>query len=364
MRAMKTLLATAGILALALTASQASAAPAVTEADVIVKDFRFHDGETLPELKLHYRTLGTPHKDAHGKIDNAVMILHGTGGSGAQFLAPQFADELYGAGQPLDATKYFIILPDSIGQGGSSKPSDGLRMAFPQYDYDDMVEGQRLMLAKGLGIEHLRLIFGTSMGCMHIFVWAEAHPDFADALMPMACQPVEIAGRNRMWRVGSIDAIKADPAWHGGNYTTPPLQGLRTAAALSVIAGSAPEYLQAQYPSRQQAETYWHERIDKNLAAPGDANDMIYQYEASRNYNPWPNLERITAPMTWINSGDDFINPPELGIPDKAMPRLKTTRFRLIASSPETRGHGTHTWAKFWKDDLSDLLKRTGKTPG
>jgi homoserine O-acetyltransferase len=348
---------------LALLSSPAIAAPQVTEADVVVKDFHFHNGETLPELKLHYRTLGTPHRDAQGKIDNAVMILHGTGGSGAQFLAPQFADELYGLGQPLDATKYFIILPDNIGHGGSSKPSDGLRMAFPQYDYDDMVEGQRLMLAKGLGIAHLRLIFGTSMGCMHIFVWAEAHPDFADALMPMACQPVEIAGRNRMWRIGSIDAIKADPAWQGGNYTTPPLQGLRTAAALSVIASSAPEYLQAQYPTRPQAEAYWRERIDKNIAAT-DANDMIYQYDASRNYNPWPGLERITAPMTWINSGDDFINPPELGIPDKAMPRLKTTRFRLIPSSPDTRGHGTHTWAKFWKDDLSDLLKRTEKTPG
>ncbi|ESQ93800.1 alpha/beta fold hydrolase [Asticcacaulis benevestitus] len=361
MRAMTTLLTTAGIISLMLTA-QASAAPAVTEADVVVKDFHFHDGETLPELKLHYRTLGTPHRNAHGKIDNAVMILHGTGGSGAQFLAPQFADELYGPGQPLDATKYFIILPDNIGHGGSSKPSDGLRMAFPKYDYDDMVEGQRLILAKGLGIEHLRLIFGTSMGCMHIFVWAEAHPDFADALMPMACQPIEIAGRNRMWRIGSIDAIKADPAWQGGNYTSPPAQGLRTAAALSVIAGSAPEYLQAQYPTRQQAETYWRERIDKNLAST-DANDMIYQYDASRNYNPWPGLERITAPMTWINSGDDFINPPELGITDKALQRLKTTHIRLIPSSPETRGHGTHTWAKFWKDDLSDLLKRTAKQP-
>ncbi|ESQ83865.1 hypothetical protein AEAC466_11085 [Asticcacaulis sp. AC466] len=355
---MRTLLASLVLSALML--GPANAAPSVSDADVTLRDFHFHSGETLPALRMHYRTLGTPHRDAQGRIDNAVMILHGTGGSGAQFLAPYFADVLYGAGQPLDTTKYFIILPDSIGHGGSSKPSDGLKMAFPKYDYDDMVEAQRLMLKDGLGITHLRLIFGTSMGCMHIFVWAEAHPDFADALMPMACQPVEIAGRNRMWRVGAMDAIRADPAWQNGDYKTPPVQGLRTAASLSLIAGSAPEYLQANFPTREKAETYWRARIEADIASR-DANDFLYQFDASRNYNPWPDLEKITAPMTWINSADDFINPPELGAPDLALKRLKTVRFRLIPSSPDTRGHGTHTWAKFWKDDLSDLLKRTAK---
>ncbi|MDV6332749.1 alpha/beta fold hydrolase [Asticcacaulis sp. 201] len=355
---MRTLLAT--LVLCAVMIGPAKAAPPVSEADVTLRDFHFHSGETLPALRMHYRTLGTPHRDAQGRIDNAVMILHGTGGSGAQFLAPYFADMLYGAGQPLDTAKYFIILPDSIGHGGSSKPSDGLKMAFPKYDYDDMVEAQRLMLKDGLGITHLRLIFGTSMGCMHIFVWAEAHPDFADALMPMACQPVEIAGRNRMWRIGAMDAIRADPAWQNGNYKTPPVQGLRTAASLSLIAGSAPEYLQTNFPTREKAETYWRARIEADIASR-DANDFLYQFDASRNYNPWPDLEKITAPMTWINSADDFINPPELGIPDLALKRLKTVRSRLIPSSPDTRGHGTHTWAKFWKDDLSDLLKRTAK---
>ncbi|WP_189485439.1 alpha/beta fold hydrolase [Asticcacaulis endophyticus] len=335
-------------------------ASAAKQASVTLKDFRFKSGETLSELKMNYRTLGTPHYDAKGQVDNAVMILHGTGGSGAQFLVPQFADELYGPGQPLDITRYFIILPDNIGHGASSKPSDGLRMAFPKYDYDDMVEAQRQMLKSALKIDHLRLIFGTSMGCMHIFVWAEAHPDFADALMPMACQPVEIAGRNRMWRVAAMDAIRADPVWQGGNYTTQPVQGLRTAAALSVMAGSAPEYLQAQFPTRAQAEVNIRERIEKDIASR-DANDFIYQFDASRTYNPWPNLEKITAPTVWINSGDDFINPPELGIPEKALPRLSSVTYRLIPSSPDTRGHGTHTWAKFWKDDLTALLKKTQK---
>lgn len=344
--------------ALCLIAPAAVAAPAVTEGEVVMHDFTFGTGEKLKDLRMHYRTLGTPKRDAKGRIINAVMILHGTGGTGAQFLARQFADELYGPGQPLDTVRYFIILPDNIGHGASSKPSDGLRMAFPKYDYADMVEAQRQMLKTAFGIERLRLIFGTSMGCMHIFVWAEAHPDFADALMPMACQPVEIAGRNRMWRVAAMDAIRADPAWQGGNYATPPVQGLRTAAALSVMAGSAPEYFQAQYPTREAAEANVRERINKDIASR-DANDFLYQFDSSRTYNPLPGLEKITAPTVWINSADDFINPPELKIPETVLPRLKTVSYRLIPSSPDTRGHGTHTWAKFWKDDLVQLLKKT-----
>src|SRR3954447_6961942 len=238
---------------LAALAAQVADPPAKVwpthEADVVLRDFHFHTGEALPELRMHYTTLGSPHRNAAGEIDNAVMVLHGTGGTGQQFLRPQFADELYGAGQPLDVHKYWIILPDNVGHGKSSKPSDGLRMKFPKYDYDDMVEAQYRMLQQ-LGVTHLRLIMGTSMGCMHAFVWGEAHPTFVSALMPMACEPIEIAGLNRMWRQLAINGIEADPVWQDGYYRTEPTRGLRTAESLLFIAGSAPIYYQAQYPTR------------------------------------------------------------------------------------------------------------------
>ena len=345
----------------ALIAQAAAPAPQkswpIGEGDAVLRDFRFASGETLPQVRMHYTTLGRPHRNAAGDIDNAVMVLHGTGGTGRQFLQPQFADELYGPGQPLDTEKYWIILPDNIGHGGSAKPSDGLRMKFPAYDYDDMVEAQRQMLAT-LGVKRLRLLLGTSMGCMHAFVWGEKFPDFARALMPLACQPVEIAGANRTWRQLSINAIKADPAWQSGNYQDQPWQGLRTAASLSVVVGSAPLYWQSQYPTRETAAAYAEQRIATALKTH-DANDYIYQLESSRNYNPWPRLERITAPMMWINSADDYINPHNLPYPRQAVKRMKNARFRLIAETTDTRGHGTHTWAKFWKDDLVDLLART-----
>ena len=328
------------------------------EADVVIGDFRFRSGEVLPELRMHYTTLGRPHRNAAGEIDNAVMVLHGTGGSGQQFLRPQFADELYGPGQPLDISRYWIILPDNIGHGKSSKPSDGLRMRFPKYDYDDMVEAQRRMLVEGLGVTHLRLIMGTSMGCMHGFVWAETHPTFARAVMPLACQPIEIAGLNRMWRQMLIDAIQADPGWNGGNYAAQPAQGLRAAQSILVIAGSAPLYQQAQYPTRNAATAYVRQAV-ANAVKDLDANDMIYQFESSRNYNPWPQLERITVPLAWINSADDFINPRNLDVPGRALKRMPTARFRLIPETAETRGHGTHSWAKFWKADLIELLERS-----
>ena len=328
--------------------------------DVVLKDFRFGDGETLPVLRMHYTTLGWPHRNVSGEIDNAVMVLHGTGGSGWQFLRPQFADELYGPGQPLDIRRYFIILPDNIGHGRSSKPSDGLRMRFPKYDYDDLIEAQRRMLVEGLGVRHLRLIMGTSMGCMQSFVWGETHPEFASALMPLACEPIEIAGLNRMWRQLAINGIKADPAWQGGDYKAQPMTGLRGAENLLFVAGAAPLYYQAQYPTRQLAGDYAEERVSMGLKEL-DANDLIYQLDSSRNYNPWPGLEKITAPMTWINSADDFINPRNLTIPQQAVRRMKNARFRLIAETAETRGHGTHTWAKFWKADLISLLARSEK---
>lgn len=347
----------------AAPAAAPTAAPvskwATKEGDVAIRDFRFRSGEVMPMVRMHYATLGTPHRNAKGEIDNAVMVLHGTGGSGKQFLQPQFADELYGPGQPLDIDRYYIILPDNVGHGGSSKPSDGLRMKFPQYDYADMVELQHRMLTDGLGIRKLRLIMGTSMGCMHGFIWGETYPDFAEALMPLACQPVEIAGLNRMWRQMLIDGIKADPAWLDGEYKSQPKLGLRTAASLSVVAGGAPLNLQKNYPTRDAAATYARERVDRDIASR-DANDMIYQFESSRTYNPWPGLERITAPMTWINSADDFINPRNLSYPEQAVKRMPNARFRLIAESDETRGHGTHTWAVNWKADLIELIARSG----
>ena len=328
------------------------------EQDVILKDFRFRDGESLPKLKIHVTTLGSPHRNAAGQIDNAVMVLHGTGGTGKQFLQPQFADELYGPGQPLDIRKYWIILPDNIGHGGSSKPSDGMRMHFPKYDYDDMVEAQYRMLTEGLGIRHMRLIMGTSMGCMHSFVWGETHPDFMSALMPLACEPIEIAGLNRMWRQLAIDGIEADPAWQGGNYASEPLTGLRAAQNLLFVAGAAPLLYQAQYPTKTAASAYAEQRVASAIKTL-DANDLIYQLDSSRNYNPWPGLGRIKGPLTWINSADDFINPRNFTFSSEALKRMPKARFRLIAESSETHGHGTHTWAKFWKEDLSALLARS-----
>ncbi|MCW3847654.1 alpha/beta fold hydrolase [Sphingomonas sp. LB-2] len=345
------------LLALILTATPAAAKDwPIKEGDFTLHDFAFKSGEKLPELRMHYTTLGFPHRDKNGRIDNAVMVLHGTGGTGKQFLQPQFADELYGPGAPLDIATHYIILPDNIGHGGSSKPSDGLRMAFPHYDYDDMVEAQRRLLVDGLGVTRLRLILGTSMGCMHAFVWGTTHPGFAERLAPFACQPVEIAGRNRLWRKLSIDAIEADPAWDNGNYTAQPLSGMRTATSLSIIAGANPLMLQDHFPTREKLEAELAGPMAARFATMADANDTIYWLEASRNYNPSPFLERITVPVLWINSADDFINPPELGIAEREVKRMPHARFILIPATTETRGHGTHTWARFWKADLAQLL--------
>ena len=330
------------------------------EGEVVLKDFTFKDGEKLPEVRMHYTTLGTPHKGADGKIDNAIMVLHGTGGSGKSFLVPQFADELYGPGQPLDIAKNFIILPDNLGHGQSSKPSDRMRMAFPKYDYDDMVTAEYRMLTEGLGVTKLKLILGTSMGCMQAFVWGTTRPGFAQRLAPFACNATEIAGRNRAWRKMSIEAIKADPAWNGGNYTVQPAAGMRASTYLSMIAGANPVALQSQYPTRDSAEAW----LAKSFDARGkgvDANDNIYQLDASRNYNPGPLLGKITVPVLWINSADDFINPPGLHLAETAAKRMPRARFILIPESAETKGHGTHTWAKFWKADLAKLLANSVK---
>jgi len=334
--------------------------PGTTEGDFVVKDFKFRSGETLPELRLHYTTLGKPVRNADGRVTNAVLILHGTGGSGNQFLQPIFAGELFGPGQLLDTNRYFIILPDGIGHGKSSKPSDGLHAHFPQYDYDDMVAAHHQLLSEGLGVNHLRLIFGTSMGCMHSFVWGETYPDFMDALMPMACQPVQIAGRNRIWRKMLMDAIRNDPEWKGGDYSEEPKQAMRTALDLLLIAGSAPLYMQKSYPTRDAADKDLDDYFKARFAGL-DANDLLYQVNASRNYDPSPSLEKITAHVMYINSADDFINPPELGIADREIKKMKNARFVLLPISDETRGHGTHTRAVVWKQYLAELLEKSAR---
>ncbi len=326
----------------------------------IIKNFHFVSGESIPELKLHYLTLGKPHRDAAGHTDNVVLLLHGTGGNAHSLMSPVFSDVLFGPGQPLDITKYYIILPDDIGHGESSKPSDGLRMHFPQYDYDDMVASQHTMLTEGLHVDHLRLILGTSMGCMQSFVWGETFPQFSDALAPFACLPVELAGRNRMWRYMSMQDIKNDPAWKNGDYTTEPVEGLRGASDLLVIAGGAPLQLQKNLPTRAKVEAYVDRVIDADIKHT-DANDFLYYVNASRNYNPAPRLSTITAPVLWINSADDFINPPELGIAEKMVTEMPHAKFILIPISDATRGHGTHTVAAIWEQYLIDFLAQTEK---
>jgi homoserine O-acetyltransferase len=352
------LLCTIIALASASSAGQQAGLPATTEGDFVVKNFKFRSGETLPELRLHYTTLGKPVRNAEGRVTNAVLILHGTGGAGSQFLQPIFAGELFGPGQLLDVTRYFIILPDGIGHGKSSKPSDGMRARFPQYDYDDMVAGHYRLLTEGLGVNHLRLLFGTSMGCMHSFVWGETYPDFMDALMPMACQPVQIAGRNRIWRKMVMDAIRSDPEWKGGDYSAEPQQALRTVLDFLLIAGSAPLYMQKTLPTRDAADKYLDDYFRTRLAGL-DANDFLYQVNASRNYDPSPQLEKITAHVMYINSADDFINPPELGMAEREIKKVKNARFVLIPISDETRGHGTHTKAVVWKQYLAELLEKS-----
>jgi homoserine O-acetyltransferase/O-succinyltransferase len=354
----RSLILVTGFLLPTLTVGQQATEYQATEGDFVARNFKFRSGEEMPELRLHYRTLGKPVRDAQGRVANAVLVLHGTGGSGTQFLAPQFAGELYGPQQMLDINRYFIILPDGIGHGKSSKPSDGMHANFPQYDYDDMVAAQHLLLTDGLGIQHLRLILGTSMGCMHSFVWGETYPDFMDALMPLACLPVQISGRNRMWRKMVMDAIRKDPDWKAGDYREEPKQALRTAADLLAIAGSAPLVMQKTLPTREAADKYVADSVDTRIATL-DANDLLYQVNASRNYDPSPLLDKISAPVLWVNSADDFINPPELGIAEKESRRLRNGTFVLLPISDKTHGHGTHTWAAVWQEYLKQLLQKS-----
>ncbi len=327
----------------------------VQEAEFIIRDFAFNSGESLPELRLHYRTLGQPARDESGTLRNAVLILHGTTGSGANFLRDSFAGELFGPGQLLDAERHLIVLPDGIGHGKSSKPSDGLRMRFPRYGYLDMIRAQHLLLTVGLGIDHLRLALGTSMGGMQTWLWGIHYPDFVDYLAPLASLPVEIAGRNRMIRKMMQDAIRSDPNWLDGEYERQPA-GLINAIHLLIVMGSCPLQWQKDAPTREAADAFLAERI-RNYALALDANDMLYQVAASEDYKPSPDLERIKAPLLAINSADDQVNPPELGIMEAAMERLKRGRYLLLPIDEHTRGHGTHTLAALWKEQLALFME-------
>jgi homoserine O-acetyltransferase/O-succinyltransferase len=346
-------------LLIAVTIVRAADYPLPPEGDYSIRNFKFTSGEALPELRIHYRTLGKPEKDAQGKTTNAVLIMHGTTGSGGQFFRPEFAGDLFGPSQPLDATKFFIVLPDGIGHGKSSKPSDGLHAKFPRYGYRDMVEAQHRLLTDGLGVNHARLVMGTSMGGMHTWLWGETHPEFMDALLPLASLPTQISGRNRTWRRIIIDAIRGDPAWNDGEYKTQP-PSLRTAAEMLWLMSSNPLLRQKEAPNLAKTD----EVLDKfvvDVVKADDANDVLYALEASRDYDPGPGLEKIRAPLLAINSADDHINPPELGILEREIKRVPHGRALLIPLSEKTRGHGSHTIAALWKEDLVRLLTESEK---
>jgi homoserine O-acetyltransferase len=333
--------------------------PAVHEGDFVLKNFRFASSETLPELRLHYRTLGKLQRDAKGVASNAVLIMHGTGGTGAQFLRPEFSGELFRAGGELDTSRFFVILPDGIGHGKSSKPSDGLRAHFPRYGYEDMIAAQYRLITEGLGVQHLRLVTGTSMGGMHTWLWAQRYPDAMDALLPLASLPSQISGRNRAWRRIAIDAIRLDPQWRSGDYREQPL-GLRTAEQMLFLMGSNPVLRQQQMPDLAKSDTVFDAAVADSLRA-ADANDVLYQLEASHDYDPAPGLEKIRAPLLAINFADDLINPPELGILEREIKRVPHGRALVIPVTPLSRGHGTHTVAAVWKEHLAELLRSSAR---
>lgn len=332
--------------------------PKANEAEYIIQNFKFDNGRSLPELRIHYLTWGEPKRDAQGKVTNAILILHSTGGSTEQFTRDRFAGVLFNPGQILDVTKYFIIMPDSIGHGKSSKPSDGLHAKFPTYRYNDMVRAQQMLVAEHLKVEHLRLVIGMSMGCMHAWVWAETYPTMMDGVMPLACLPVEIAGRNRMWRKAAHDAITKDPEYNNGDYTHQ-VHGLVTAEQILALVGSNPWERQKEYPTGAAAEKFMDEVL---LPYPhADGNDVAYALDSSIGYDPKPKLGTIQAPVLAINFADDLINPPELGIFESAVKEVPKGRAILVPFSEKTHGHGTHTWADFWKQYLAEFLQQTSK---
>jgi homoserine O-acetyltransferase len=339
--------ALSAILAMTSFAALAADYPAPKQGDWIARDFKFHGGETMPELRLHYTTVGEP-------TGQPVLVLHGSGGSAATMLTPGFAGELFGAGQPLDASKYYIIIPDSIGHGQSSKPSDGLKTAFPKYDYTDMVDAQYRLVEQGLGIKHLRLVIGNSMGGMHTWIWGVRYPQFMDALVPMASQPTEMAARNWMLRRLMLETIRNDPDYNGGNYTAPPRMMKYAVAAFGVASAGGTLGYQTLAPTAAKADRM----VDERLALPvtADANDFVYQWEASHDYDPSPGLERIEATVLAINAADDERNPPETGLTDAALKRVRNGKLYLIPASTETRGHLTTGNGRFYQQQLRELL--------
>jgi homoserine O-acetyltransferase len=331
--------------------------PKPEESDYVIHDFHFKSGEVLPDLRIHYRTLGTPRRDEKGIVRNAVLILHGTTGHGSNFLRPEFAGELFGKGQLLDATRHYIILPDGIGHGKSSRPSDGLHAKFPKYGYRDMIEAQFRLLTEGLKVNHLRLVMGTSMGGMHTWLWGEIHPDFMDALMPLASLPTQISGRNRVWRRMIIDDIRTDPEWQDGEYKTQP-HGLRLAAETLFFMGNNPVQRQKEAPTLARADEVLDRSANGSMRTM-DANNVLYALEASHDYDPGPDLEKIQAPLLAINFADDLINPPELHVLEREIKRVKHGKAIVYPATDQTRGHGTHTLAAVWKKDFAKFLKKT-----
>ena len=336
--------------------------PPPVEGNFVIHDFRFNSGETLRELQLHYRTFGSPRRDNSGVVRNAVLILHGTTGDGAQFLRSEFANELFGKGQPLDVTRYYLILPDGIGHGQSSKPSDGLHAKFPRYGYLDMIEAQYRLLTEGLNVNHVRLVMGTSMGGMHTWLWGELNPDFMDALMPLASLPAQISGRNRVWRRIVIDAIRGAPDWQNGDYQAQPY-GLKIAAETLYFMGSNPAIQARKMPTLAKADAVLNAYV-ASFSTNHDANDVLYAVEASHDYDPGPALEKIKAPLLAINSADDLINPPDQGILEREIKRVRRGRAILIPESDETVGHGSHTKAVLWKKYLAQFMRQTEPHPG
>ena len=338
---------------LAWATAPAQGYPNQTEGDFVSRDFHFQDGKTLPEVRLHYTTLGAPQRDKAGRVTNAVLLLHGTTGTGKSFLAPSLAGELFGAGHPLDASRYYVILPDGLGRGGSSKPSDGLRARFPRYGYRDVVAAQHLLVTQGLGVDHLLLVLGTSMGGMQTWMWGERYPDMMDLLMPIASQPIQISGRNLLWRRVVTESIRADPDWNGGDYRAPPRHWARVAPIFAIMSGS-PVRLQGQAPTRQAAAELYDQLVED--ARKVDANDCLFWFESSWDYDPEPDLGEIKARLLAVNFADDLINASDLGVMERLVPRVAGASFVVVPASDRTNGHQTLTQAAVWKAYLARLL--------
>lgn len=362
-RSIEAILITTAICFLACAGAWSQELPHRTEGDYVAHDFHFRSGAVLSEVRLHYTTIGQPLRDGNGRVTNAVMIVHGTGGNGAWFLRNEsFSGELFRPGQLLDATRYYVIFPDALGHGKSSKPSDGQHARFPHYDYDDMVQAEYLLLTQGLRVDHLRLMMGMSMGCMHGFLMAEKYPDFIDAAMPLACSVVEIGGRNRILRKVVMDSIRNDPGYNSGEYKQQPA-GLRTALGIMLVETTSSVKMQQAYPTREKADQRLKEFVD-SLMTTNDANDVLYAWDASRDYDASAKLDQIKAAIMWVNSADDAVNPPELGIAEEQVKKIKRGRFVLLPISELTRGHGTNSYPPAWKQYLAELLNETrNETP-